>query len=453
MSTIRGLHLAAFAVLALGLASACSGGSHAKPTPSATASPAETPSLTAIAAATQSPSPTPVDYPEPTSIALTYGGPVDFPAGLLMYAYDASWEGPTGAIRRYYRSPDGVFHAEPLLESIWNSEDQSKMRAIVSASIGRGANDIAVTLCHGTCYGGWQPVTVARSSDGGITWNDVAERPEGGWVAAISGDQVWFTRPDWKLVSLPSGKPVHVPGYGSGSRLLSTPGFGSGSLLWAERQKVVREPSTGKTVATLPVPSRYEISWLAPLTKGAGETTMVVEFGVFGGAPNFIGLFEPRAASWRQVFRFSYADPVASFYPAGWLDDTHLLVRADFKRGLLGGSPPGMEDMYAGIPAILDIATGVVSPIREFIKAGVANKAGGPAPFAVATGTFARVTTPGDCLHVRKAAGRTSESLGCFADRVLLKVTGESTAGWLPVLAPDGRPGFASAEFLTPATR
>lgn len=453
MSTMRAPKLAAFALSVAAAIAACSGGSHPKPTPAATDSTAPIATATAAITPPHAPSPTPVDYPEPATIPLTYGGPVDFPSGIVMYARDASWEGPSNAIRRYYRSPDGVFHAEPLLESVWNFEDESKMRAISSTASTINGNQIAATLCHGSCYGGPQPVTVVRSIDGGITWSDLGDHPEGGWVAAIKGDQVWFGDSDWKVVSLPSGEWINVRGHAQGTLLLSSPGLGSGAVLWIGREKALHDAITGLTIANLPVPGRYEVISIRPFTDLSGRSVIFVNWTALGAREQFIGLLDPPTSSWRRVIQYSYDNSLGGFYPAGWLDDTRLFVRADLKRGLLGGSPPNMEDIHAGIPAILDVTTGVVSPIREFIADGVANKAGGPAPFAVATGTLARVTAPGDCLNVRKAADLSSESFGCFADRVLLQVTGDAASGWLPVLAPDGRPGYAFANFLTPATR
>ncbi len=453
MNTMRGLKLAAFALSLAAFASACSGGSQAKPTPSASLSPVESPTATATAALSEVPSPTPVDYPEPASIPLTYGGPVDFPSGIVMYARDASWEGPTNAIRRYYRSPDRVFHTEPLLESIWNFEDQSKMRAINSSTSANSGTQIAATLCHGSCYGAQQPVTVVRSLDGGVTWDDLGERPESGWVIAIADSEVWFNGWEWKVTALPSAKPIDLPGFAPGVvSIFPTPGIGTGMGLWRERENVVRDPLTGGVLVTLPIPAKDERLSASAFTDRTGKTSIAVNFGLLGDAPQYVGLFDPVAGSWRQVFKFSYEDPVAGSYPAGWLDATQLLGRTNFKRALLGYPPAGTQDISVGVPSILDVTTGVVSPIREFMPKSL-GKAGGPVPFAVAIGTFARITTPGDCLNVRKTADRTSESLGCFADRVLLKVTGDAASGWLPVFTPEGRTGFASAEFLTPATR
>jgi hypothetical protein len=74
-------------------------------------------------------------------------------------------------------------------------------------------------------------------------------------------------------------------------------------------------------------------------------------------------------------------------------------------------------------------------------------------PVAVLRGTFARVSTSGDCLNVREQADARSATRGCFRDGTLLEVAGADIAAadgspWTPLKTPSGEPGFASAEFL-----
>ena len=62
-----------------------------------------------------------------------------------------------------------------------------------------------------------------------------------------------------------------------------------------------------------------------------------------------------------------------------------------------------------------------------------------------------RVATGGDCLNVREGPSTEAAAVRCYVDDVLLfeRETAETPPeGWVAVRTPDGREGFASAEFL-----
>ena len=147
-----------------------------------------------------------------------------------------------------------------------------------------------------------------------------------------------------------------------------------------------------------------------------------------------------------RVAKGRMADGLGPLYGLQWLSPTVAVARVGFNTK--DYVPGGSDYFSAGVPAIIDFESGVVTPIAEFLGF-VGAKAGGPIPIAVQTGGFAVINTGGDCLNVRQFPALTAQVLGCYADRVILPLGGaEPSGGWIPVHTPDGRQGWAAAEFL-----
>lgn len=442
---------ALFVMLVLTLAAACSGASKPKATPA----PKLSAGASSPAPALVTPSPTPADgLPQP--LVLKPGDPVPFPQGVVVYARDPVWEGPTNAIRRYYRSPDGIFHDEILLQSIW-SEDDEQTRAISSAAWSSSGSDLAVTLCHGTCYGGWQPITVAASRDGGITWDSLGDRADGGWVQATQAGSALLGTPETRgtgnLVELPGGVTFPVDGYKANDEIRTLQGSSGLQLtLWQYGERTVRQAASSLPLTSLPVPQQYQIFGVSPIPAADHSLRLWVYFGVVDGAEHYEGVLDPATSHWQYLFKLSQESGITSLWISGWLDSHTAVARASFMRSAVGASPP---DWDTGLPALVDVRTGVVSPIEEFLSFAP-GKAGGPAPFAIAKGTFLQVTGAGDCLNVRSEPGLTAPVVHCYADRVLLaRESGQRSADgvtWQEVRLPTGEHGWASSEFLALAT-
>src|SRR5688500_7723906 len=174
----------ALLLLSLLLISGCSGGGERRATP--------IPSEGAEAAPTETAGPgqaTP-EHAErsyfPNAVELKAGDPVALPAGVVLYARDGLWEGAAGNLSRYYIDASGALRTDHLFVSNHGAEP----RALLGAFAGENG-ELWARICHGTCYGGSEPVTMRNSPDGGITWADVFESSnQGPWMIAPDGDDL-----------------------------------------------------------------------------------------------------------------------------------------------------------------------------------------------------------------------------------------------------------------------
>lgn len=73
-------------------------------------------------------------------------------------------------------------------------------------------------------------------------------------------------------------------------------------------------------------------------------------------------------------------------------------------------------------------------------------------PQAIVARAVLRVTTGDECVHVRQEPAVSAESLGCFADGVLLGVFGDgpppAVPGWLAAKTPGLEPGWVEQEVV-----
>lgn len=114
-----------------------------------------------------------------------------------------------------------------------------------------------------------------------------------------------------------------------------------------------------------------------------------------------------------------------------------------------------LEDPDRVLPAVgrdLVLIDLVRREVRPVAAPAAANESSYIVLVSVVGGPFARVDTPGSCLNVRPQPSTAGESLGCFADGVMLYDLDETAdAGgitWLRVETPDRREGWASLEFI-----
>ncbi|MEX0782176.1 MAG: LuxR C-terminal-related transcriptional regulator [Dehalococcoidia bacterium] len=360
------------------------------------------------------------------------------PAGAVVYYYggNVSQEGPQQDLRRAYSDSTGKLHVERLYENI-EGEGTPYWTAIDPAT-GR----VAVALClEGYCggYGSGEPGSKNRlvtSADGGITWADRGELP------------LYSTL--WGFID--EGLVVQT--------FEATPGEDAPGRIWVFDTGRVLKQHTGWDHASIlfkdgSVGTRRE------------DGSLMDESGtVLRAAPKIPGtahsagafIFEPTNSTLWGSFNYQ-AQPGE---PQGWAVEADAdgnvlrgVTTQDTTVGAIGrlssdlvfanGQYPGA---FVGRASILDLSTGTVWRIADLIGDGDRDAYG----VAATTGQFAVVNAGGDCLNVRESASTSSASLACYVDGVLLRDLGETMeaggASWLKVATPDGREGWASAEFL-----
>src|SRR5690606_35557697 len=115
---------------------------------------------------------------------------------------------------------------------------------------------------------------------------------------------------------------------------------------------------------------------------GGGEVLQITWSGFvteLGGRVEDVGLFDMAAGHFEAVYRVAQEDGL--FHPrvAAWVSPTLAIGRVGFL-----AADHGLDDdteLPNGIPAVIDVEAGTVSPIEEFLPSLV-DRAGGPVPVA-----------------------------------------------------------------------
>ena len=385
------------------------------------------------------------------------GPAVPFPQDVAVVAMNATWEGPSSGARRFYVDENGTFTVEDLIVSIY---EEGRERALVGLEVGPNG-EFAAAFCHGWCYGTSLPVTVRRSEDGGITWNDVVTIEEGGWGSLLGVDaesvlaRKWETPNDYDVVRIdgettepigPSlGLPADVhffPRFVDGEVRLAAAAFG-GEAVW--------DYETGSTLFELPAPPAGTHVSHRGFTYAGGNERYAFDWypQTTGVQRGYMGLIDGATGAVKSMYEWRREDGLGDFHLAGWLSPTVAIARAEFRTADYIASPAGPEE-FGTTPAIVDFEARTVSPISEFVPA-LLGKAGGPVPYQVLVGPFARVEPGSGCLNVRSQPNTEAEVLACYTTGVLLRIRdddGGSNDGWTPVMTPLGVDGWASSEYL-----
>ncbi|HXU23660.1 MAG TPA: SH3 domain-containing protein, partial [Tepidiformaceae bacterium] len=400
--------------------------------------------------------------PEATGSVLGVGvrtwkvdAPEALPGDVALFIEKGCWgcEGyPTG-LERVYRDAAGTVHTDKVFDGGFSG-------VAFSADMSEAYATVCIAVCGplGPSVAGTR-TTIYHSVDGGVTWT-AGETVDGFANVLLDGSHGWvlyqsifdgtnttsrFSRyPGGAAITAPTSSKgaITVPG---GALLFYSPTFTT--LATADGSPLVEDLATqlgdeiDQTYGVTPVavlPSGdIVVRWQHPTEHYEGRT-----------AEPRVGLV--RAGKLVDVIGGPNVDIGAL------MADGRIFGNADLIASDLPGAAPTAPNTYVSphLPALIDLAKGEVTPLLLY----------GPDLFggayygrnivvAAALGPFAKVHTGGDCLNVRETASTTATSLGCFADGVLLRVQsiGDQTVGgvhWVPVTTPDGRPGWASAEFL-----
>ncbi|MBA4179458.1 MAG: hypothetical protein C0506_02620 [Anaerolinea sp.] len=315
------------------------------------------------------------------------------------------------------------------------------------------------TRCRGVSVGGWEgEFEVHASEDGGMTWHRFppvpgSAVPATAFPAAITAEGVLmrhFLGHDaedgirYRFFLHPTGQEVVAPGLRVTPRIV--PGFGL-AWEWDETENRGYAPipgydATGSVLKQTALTPNLQARLIARTPDGSIYATWryVKDRATDPHPPtDYVGRID------------SNGKPMVLFTP-GPID---LVV---FKRPFFAGADllltnvnlPATSGPFDVPAALVDLKSGLVQPVRELSGGLVDNQQ--PFVSGVVPGAVVRVATGGDCLNVRDEPSVTATSLGCFKDAVLLADRGQSTSvgaiTWVAVSTPDGRPGWASAEFL-----
>jgi hypothetical protein len=298
---------------------------------------------------------------------------------------------------------------------------------ITSRAVSRDGSTAVVAVCVRRYCGGLglphpdSAATFHASNDGGVTWREesgdgmvrvLAITPEG----QLRGR--WWNDEEVRLGRRAVIRPAGADGVLYSSRTI-------GQALWSSGNQVV--DANGKEIVQ--VEQAESIRDLF----AAAEGTPIVGWYADDQADGY--LLTRRQPSGEHVgFRYE-----GYFLSGVHFDDDRFFADITAGEALLGRSP-----------ALVDFATGVISPLE-----GIADelKRGRNSVLAAYRGPFLRVEAPPDgCLNLHEAADETSPVIDCLASKVLvrdlLRGTGTATQQWHEVETLDGRRGWAELQYL-----
>jgi len=407
------------------------------------------------------------DIPGANVREMTLGEPYAIKPGEVWYythLCDACSAPPIPNLWRAYRNGAGELVVDDLRERL-------RGLGTVAAFAADWKHGVAFV---GTCQGPCGPTmeggshrgfaeTVHKSEDGGVTWREQGVISDATSFLGVVGDQVLVADANAvmegtpRFFFYPSGYVLEVPA----------------NLPVLEAWPVL---VTGSTVV-----------WR---TKGGYFDQAGTR--LFG--PQF-GQYEPRglvadhqyqhsyltwsertfAGPWTEQPSYQYVghiDRDGQMKDAYGLPGDTLWLTGEFQRS--GDAPPALYGRFrfgeqGGNPAktsfagVLDLATAEVRPLSlptadaalhqwAYVQGRV--QVGQPEGD---TAGVVQVTGTGDCLNVRGKPTLESPAFACYVDGVVLgtygsqgRFAGASGLTWSLVITPDGRSGYASAEFLRP---
>jgi hypothetical protein len=399
---------------------------------------------------------------------LVLGPPVEFPDDLVMYvatSWCANCGWSPGNLWRIYRNREGNLVADHT-----SPDGYVPLYALSS-----DASEIIAGICTGYCGGEGYPSEDASlrfvvSRDGGITWQPINGPTFARTYVAFSGwfgGQVvanaikylpsnrvervdTFLVPSFARLELPPGLPARAPDTHQFPQAFVAPG---GRLLWgiwqsSSRPLLFDEKGSPASLGGL----ESVIAGMEWRSQTYGQTGFEGISGVWfpvardrmppsGLLVAVDGNGEPVAGYVSSTPGVTFATRVSN---TEWLGTAILPVQP--------GQPADGNDNFRAV--LIDTTTGLMHPINGLPRDSSPLPGNFTWPRLALAGKFLRVSTGGDCLNVREVPGKSSvAALGCFRDGVLLRLRPEPEqpfdgTTWLAVATPDGRAGWASAEFL-----
>ena len=426
--------------------------------PSAGEPPAQaTPDVTQPAT---NPQPTAVVTPQPTgetiagvpvsSISFTQPGslPVD---GLSLIIEKGCYQcdAPGESFERVSLNSSGALQVEPLFEPTNGY--------LFSSHFDPAGRAYYVSVCtRGYCGGIAQlsddaQTTLHRSTDGGVTWQElgVFDGPVG--VATITTQGPLLNRStfedgetNYEFQVLGTQNIIRPPaGYGlaysyTTGRAIGWQKEGGREVLNFDGSQLVTLPDVGLAPNRL---ASMEIIAVSP----TGDILIAWVNGPDQGEQHrYIGIL--KGGKLNSILK---AD--GSLTINTWL--TQSIAFGNVLVSPTDVDPASSDSSGKLHPMMIDLQTGTITPLELY----------GPAFSSaydfqrnriveVQPGPFLRVTGAGDCLNVRERPEADAPVVQCFADNVLLRdLAAEEQSGgiaWKKVATPGGEEGWASAEFL-----
>jgi hypothetical protein len=359
-------------------------------------------------------------------------------------------DGPPTGIVRAWKAPDGQIRIERILGYEPNSPnvvdiDGNRLAAgaIRSISSTQDGSVMAVSICiQGTCaldgLDAFDPNSITaifRSTDGGVTWQEVVRRgPVAGTAGVMTDGQLLVGNSlDAQGLSteyslFPGDTPITPP---TGA---VHPVVAGDAILWATADERLIRTDGSDFLQLPPDPnSQYPAAWVVGNIADPDKGSAIVH-GYDSHSQQYLRKVDGHGAT-AQSFTIDGIAYVSTWFPK----DSRVVLSITPQPG--GGGPP--------VPAFLDVDTGVFNLIREpFQDRDSQTGTGRTIVHAVQIGPFARVTGTGSCLNIRTDPSVSAEVLTCMADGVLLRESSDVSAGWVSVMTPGGTQGWASAAFL-----
>jgi hypothetical protein len=358
---------------------------------------------------------------------ITAGEAVRFPELTVLYYAWAAIEGPIHNLWRAYRGADGEMRYENLYSHLPPGDP-------FTTAFDLEHGELAVGLCRQSYCGGYgspmpdSQAVLATSSDGGISWVEQGSLPLATFPVGFTADGLLmqhftsletFTRefyywPSGLQVSVPDGKFANVR---DGEIFFTDEGLvrnQTGDVVWKAPALDVEGPPRPMWAGS----GWSWLSWSDQETADSGS------------------LYYAQRDGERYVRVLRIRD--GATYLLAALDDLTWFGRRDDYTNANGPQP-----------LLIDIEGAAAHPILDLAKPG-----GYFAPFAARRGRFGEAAPGTGCLNIRSEPSLGAGALACVANGVLLFMRDEpeqrmDDITWLAVQLPDGRDGWASAEFVT----
>jgi len=422
--------------------------SNATPTPPPTST--EAPDPTATPASTGNPEEGPLTEIGGVAVRdLSIGPEIALPGGLVLYYRESCYAcDGAGQLYRAYRDQSGTLMRESIQLGL-----PADTTGLHTLNIAPGATSLLAQFCDpGSCSrsGGFEPGAVPHtylSTDGGITWEEqLPGIPAESEVRGSVGGE-------WLVVTLRPGRFNHRYWlYPSDTTLVPPIDYaepwpsGDGGFFWWEAfdpQRTIQVDANGDLLPGISVDPDVVATFMTGDIDGEAFYSGYArqDFSMRGSTGIYLVQTDgDRAAA-------AYRWPHFSINGLEVIDDRWLIGNALYPDGEPDSQAPQGESQTDYRPVLIDLESATVHSIAQLTR-GRDSRWSYPAEVAEGEAVL-RVATDGSCLNVRAEPTTDAESLRCYVDGVLLlEREADAPEGWVAVTTPDGREGWASADYL-----